>query len=140
MANLLDTLATVTLTAYILFGFILGVWAAYLGLTGRGLSGQFWGAMWMCTLLAVAELVLFLLRWALGAPFDRPIINILYGAYFIVALPGTFAILRGRDDRVAALIFAGVAIFSALAAISYLDAQGVRPPLFEPGVTPTVVP
>ncbi len=140
MVNLLDTLATVTLTAYTLFCFILGGWAAYLGLTGRGLSGQYWGAMWTCTLLAVAELVLFLLRWASGNPFDRPIINILYSAYFIIALPGTFAILRGRDDRVAALIFAGVAIFSALAAISYMDAAGVRPPLFEPGATPTATP
>jgi hypothetical protein len=137
MLSFLGTLATVLINAYILFCFALGIWAGYLGLRGRGLGGNFWGAVALCAGLAVVELLIFLLRWGSGAAFERPGINLLYSAYFIIALPGTFAILRGRDDRVAALIFAGVAIFTALAAISYADPSRIRPPLFEPVLTPT---
>jgi hypothetical protein len=138
--NLLNTLAPVITNAYILFCFALGIWAGFIAFRGQKLGGDFWGALWICTGLAVVGLLVFVLQLLSGQHFERPVINLLYGAYFIIALPGTFAILRGRDDRMAALIFAGVAIFSALSAISYVDAARIRPPLFQPDTTPIVTP
>ncbi len=138
--NLLNTLATIIMNAYMLFGFALGIWAGVIAFRGQTLGGDFWGALWICTGLAAAGLLVFVLQLLAGEHFERPVINLLYGAYFIVALPGTFAIMRGRDDRVAALIFAGVAIFSALAAVSYVDAARIRPPLFQPDTTPIATP
>src|SRR5579871_4921318 len=113
------TLSNITNTSYILFCFALGIWAGVLWLNGRGLSGQYWGAMWTCTILAVLNLVLWLARAVSGEELRG--VYLLYELYFVIVLPGTFTRIRGRDDRLAAAIFAGVTIFSALAAISSAD-------------------
>jgi hypothetical protein len=130
--SIFAALATIFNNAYILFCFALGIWAGYIALRGESLGGQFWGAMWTCTILAGLGLLAWLgrslvheeLRW----------VYVLYELFFILVLPGTFALLRGRDDRVAALIFAGVAIFSALAAISAADPSRA---VIAPHVLPT---
>jgi CDP-diglyceride synthetase len=106
-------------TAYTLFCFALAIWAGYNAARGQGLSGSFWGAMWMCTLLAVIGLVVWLMRTLAGEQLRA--VYLLYELFFIVVLPGTFAILRGRDDRTAAMFFSGVALFAALSAISASD-------------------
>jgi hypothetical protein len=115
----LATLSEIINRAYILFSFALGIWSGIQWIRGGGLGGQFWGAMWTCTALAVISLLLWLGRALSGEQLRS--VYLLYELYFIVVLPGTFALLRGRDDRVAAGIFAIVTIFSALAAISAGD-------------------
>ncbi len=117
--NIFATLSQITNNAFILYCFLLGIWAAAQWLRGQGLGGQFWGAMWMCTILAAINLLLWLGRVLSGEQLRW--VYLLYELYFIIVLPGTFALLRGRDDRVAAGIFAAVAIFSALSAISAGD-------------------
>jgi hypothetical protein len=114
-------------TAYILYCFALGIWAGVIALRNGHLGGQFWGAMWMCTILAVVGLVVWLIRTLTHEELRS--VYVLYELYFIIALPGTFALMRGRDDRVAAAIFAGIAIFTALSAISAADpSRGVIAP------------
>ncbi len=113
------TLSGIVNNAYILFCFVLGIWSAIIWLRGRNLDGQFWGAMWTCTGMAAVNLLLWLARAASGE--DLRWVYVLYELYFVIVLPGTFALLRGRDDRVAAGIFAIVTIFSAFAAISAGD-------------------
>ena len=115
----LATLSEIVNRAYVLFSFALGIWSGVQWIRGGGLGGQFWGAMWTCTALAVISLFLWLGRALSGEQLRS--VYLLYELYFIVVLPGTFALLRGRDDRVAAGIFAAVTIFSALAAISAAD-------------------
>jgi hypothetical protein len=133
--SIFATFGTIFNTAYILFCFALGIWSGVVWLRGGTLGGQFWGAMWTCAILAVFNLLLWLGRSLSGEQL-RPV-YLLYELYFIVVLPGTFALLRGRDDRVAAGIFAGVTIFSALAAISAADpTRHVIAPL---PITPTPV-
>src|SRR5436305_4755692 len=128
-------LGTIFNTAYILFCFALGLWSGVVYIRNQNLGGDFWGAMWMCTILAVFMLLLWLGR-ALSGEQLRPV-YLLYELYFILVLPGTFALLRGRDDRVAAGIFAAVTIFSGLAAISAADpTRHVIAPL---PITPTPV-
>jgi len=131
----LDTLAGIFNNAYTLFCFMLGFWAGAIYLRNGKLGGDYWGAIWICALLAVAMLVVWLVRTLVGEQLRW--VYLLYQLYFIVALPGTFAILRGRDDRVAAAIFAGVTIFSALAAISAGDP---RRGVVAPPTTPIVAP
>ena len=134
--NIFATLSSIINNAYILFCFILGLWAGVQFVRNQGLGGQFWGAMWTCAALAVIGLLLWLIRSLRGEDL-RPV-YVLYELYFIIVLPGTFALLRGRDDRVAAGIFCFVAIFTALSAISAADpTRHVIAPL--PTATPTLV-
>lgn len=134
--SFVDTLAGILNTAYILFAFALGIWAGSIFIRGGSLGGQFWGAIWTCSGLAVGSLIVWLLRTLAGEQLRW--VYLLYLLFFIIVLPGTFAIMRGRDDRVAAGIFAGVAIFAALSAISAADpSRGVIAP---PPATPIVAP
>lgn len=120
-------LASIFNTAYILFCFALGIWAGAVALRNGQLGGQFWGAMWTCTLMAVIGALLWLARTL--AHEELRSVYLLYELYFIVVFPGTFALLRGRDDRSAAAIFAGIAIFTALSAFSAADpSRGVIAP------------
>ncbi|HVO43899.1 MAG TPA: hypothetical protein VMT34_14815 [Aggregatilineales bacterium] len=134
--SIFATLAQIFNNAYILFCLALGLWAGIVAFRGGALGGQFWGAMWTCTLMAVASLGFWAGR-ALNHEELRPV-YLLYELFFVVVLPGTFALLRGRDDRVAAAIFAGIAIFAALSAISAADpSRGVITPHPTPNPTPS---
>jgi hypothetical protein len=101
--------------AYVIFGFILGTYAAYLAGRNLPISGNFWGAMWTNTGLAAAVLGVALILAALGVTAHR-VVYYLYAVYFVISLPGLFAALRGNDDRRAALFFGVVAYFNAAAA------------------------
>jgi len=113
--------------AYILFCFILGVYAATFAGRNVPISGDFWGAMWLNSALAGAVLLVALVMTAQGlrpvglAPdgSDRRIVRTvyyLYAVYFVISLPGVFAIRRGNDDRVTALFLSLVAFFNSAAA------------------------
>jgi hypothetical protein len=117
--NIFATLGTIINTAYILYCFALGIWAGFIAVRGGTLGGQFWGAMWMSSILAIVSLLLWLGRSLSGEQLRS--VYLLYILFFIIVLPGTFALLRGRDDRVAAGIFSAIAIFAALSAISAAD-------------------
>ena len=62
-------------------------------------------------------ILLFSLVMALTGIQAHRWVYYLYAVYFVIALPGTFTLLHGRDDRTAALIFGIVAFFSAGAAL-----------------------
>lgn len=130
------TLGQIFNTAYILYYFALGIWAGIIAVRGGSLGGQFWGAMWTGAALGVFGLLLWLGRALSGEDLRQ--VYLLYELFFIIVLPGTFALLRGRDDRTAAAIFAAVAIFSALAAISAADpSRHVVAPTTSITVTPS---
>src|SRR5258708_5894921 len=135
--SIFATLGGISNNAYILFCIALGIWAGVQFVRGQGLGGQFWGAMWTCSGLAGVGLLLWLARALSGE--DLRSVYILYELFFVIVLPGTFALMRGRDDRLAAGIFSAVAIFAALSAISAADpTRHVIAPL--PSATPTLTP
>ncbi len=101
--------------AYILFSILLGVWSAVQAGRNRPLGGQFWGALAANTLLAALTLGVAVIAALTGIQPKRGV-YFLYAIYFVIVLPGTFALLRGRDDRTAALIYGIVTFFSAGAA------------------------
>jgi hypothetical protein len=151
--NLFATLGTIINTAYVLYCFALGIWAGVIAIRGGTLGGQFWGAMWMSSVLGLMALLAWVGRAIAGEQLRS--VYLLYVLFFIIVLPGTFALMRGRDDRVAAGIFSAVAIFSALAAISAADpsrhviapttlatptSTSVPATIDTPTVTPTITP
>lgn len=115
----LQTLAGILSNAYIYYMLALGVWAGWLAIKDQPLGGNFFGAMWISSVLAGLSLLLGIVRVFNGAEFRA--VFWLYELYFILVMPGVFALLKGRDDRQAAWFFAGVAIFSALASLSTLQ-------------------
>jgi hypothetical protein len=113
------TIATIITNAYILFSFILGGWALLISARGGNLGGQYWGAMWSCVILGGINLLVWVIRLLTGEQMRW--VYGLYMAYFIIVYPGVFTMLRGRDDKTAAGLFGGAAVFTALAAIAALD-------------------
>ncbi|MCB9438128.1 MAG: hypothetical protein H6673_14215 [Anaerolineales bacterium] len=101
--------------AYVLFSFILGVYAAFLAARNVPISGNFWGAMWMSTVLAALVLLVTIALAFWGVNPKRGVYY-LYAIWFVISLPGTYAIVQGRDDQRAALLFAAWTLFNAGAA------------------------
>jgi hypothetical protein len=120
-------------TAYIIFSFILGLYAAILAGRNVPISGEFWGTMWTNTGLAVLILIAAVILTATGKEpigidpegseenIPRVLVYYLYAAYFIISLPGAYAIMRGNDTRVAALVFSFIGFFNAAAAYSAIE-------------------
>lgn len=152
MEALLKQLHNILNTAYILFAFILGLWATVTAARNRPflppaeaadsgsandsdddseatqdepgiLGGQFLGAMAVHTVLAGITLGLAGLMALFGIPAARWVYY-LYGMFFVIVLPGTFTLMRGRDDRRAALIYAAVVVFAGLSAFRTPELTG----------------
>lgn len=103
--------------AYVLFCFILGGWCILKLMRNETLDdGQFWGAIAANTILAAAILLLAVIMYLTGIRPSRALTYFLYAIYFVIVLPGTFSLLRGRDDRLAVIIFGIVTVFSGAAA------------------------
>jgi hypothetical protein len=100
----------------ILYSVALGIYGAYLAAQNQPLSGNFWGAMLTFVGLNGITLILGVIL-ALGgatvASGGRNTIYFLYMAFLIVIMPGLFSMLRGRDDRNAAIAFSLLALFNA---------------------------
>ncbi|NDJ85466.1 MAG: hypothetical protein GYB66_06240 [Chloroflexi bacterium] len=101
--------------AYILFSFLLGIYAAVIAGRNIPISGNFWGAMWMNTGLAALVFVVLLVLAILGENPKR-FVYYLYALYFVISLPGLYAALGGEDNRRSALWFSAVSLFNAGAA------------------------
>ncbi len=114
MQNILLALHPILSNAYTFFCIAVGVWALIVAARAESLGGQFWGAVAVNSLLAVAVLIVTLLLQTTGIAPARGWLYYLYDLFFIIVQPGTFALLRGRDDRTAAGIFAAVTLFAAL--------------------------
>ena len=109
---------TILNNAYTMFCFILGFWALIMTIRNQPIPGGFWGALVINGILPVLILVLTILLQIGGLAPSRDWVYYLYLIFFVIVLPGTFALLRGRDDRGAAGIYAAVILFTALTALT----------------------
>jgi hypothetical protein len=109
--------------AHIMFSLALGIWAAVIAGRSQPVPGGYWGAVVVQSILAAVIALLGLILTLSGArPADgRLDLYFLYMAWLVVIMPGLFSILRGRDDRSAALSFAMLAFFNA--GVSFSMAQ-----------------
>jgi hypothetical protein len=104
-----------------LYSLALGIYAGILGAQEKPLSGNFWGSVAVYVILNIVVLAIGVFLWASGftiASDGRIIIYLLYMAFLIVIMPGLFSMLRGRDDRSAAIAFAVLALFNASVSLS----------------------
>lgn len=121
--------------AHVMFSLALGVWAAVIAGRNQAISGNYWGAVVVQSILAGTILLLGIILTLTGArPVDgRLSLYYLYMAWLVVIMPGLFSMLRGRDDRSAALAFAMLAFFNAGVSWS-MAARGIIGPWIIPPV------
>lgn len=112
---------------HILYSLALGIWAASLAVRQQSISGNFWGAVATYTLLAGGITLIGVLMTLQGLRPERIVTYYLYMAWLVIIMPGLFSLLRGRDDRNAAIAFAILAIFNAATSFSMLQRNIVSP-------------
>lgn len=76
----------------------------------QGVSSNTWGILAIAELLVLVQAAIGIVMAVGGADPGRSV-HWLYGATSILTLPGYYALSRGRDDRVASLIYAGLCVF-----------------------------
>lgn len=123
----LNDLSSILFNAYILFTVILGVWSLLMSARNQSISGNFWGAVATISILAAIILGCGVIMFAQGLRPDRPLIYFLYMVYLIIILPGLFTLMRGRDDRSAAMAFGLLCFFNAFTALSMLQRHVLGP-------------
>lgn len=121
--------------AHIMFSLALGFWAAVIAGRNQPISGNYWGAVVVQSILAGMVLLVGIILTLMGLrPIDnRLTLYFLYMAWLVVIMPGLFSMLRGRDDRSAALAFAMLAFFNAGVSWS-MAARGIVGPWLVPPV------
>ncbi len=100
-------------TAILLFSLLAGVWALASALRRRGVDGTLWGILASGELLFVAQGLIGAVQWLAGARPERSV-HLLYGFVTALSLPAYYAFSRGRDDRRAAWVYAGLCLFLAV--------------------------
>jgi hypothetical protein len=123
----LNDIHSILFNAHILFSFVLGIWATGMAVTSRSISGNFWGALATITILAALVLLVGIIMAITGLRIARMTIYFLYMAWLVVIMPGLFTLLRGRDDRSAAIAFAILSFFNATTSISMWQRGLVSP-------------
>lgn len=125
----METFHQILFNAHILYSLALGLWAAVVAARKDPISGQFWGAMLTYALLAGATLLVGAALLATGHEprSGRVIVYVLYMFWLVIIMPGTFTMLKGRDDRSAAIAFAVLAFFNFSTSISMIQRELVGP-------------
>ncbi|MDZ4763466.1 MAG: hypothetical protein SGI73_02865 [Chloroflexota bacterium] len=123
----LNDIHSILFNAHILFSLVLGFWALIMGVRKESISGNFWGAVATITILAGIVALVGLIMTLTGLRPERIVIYFVYMAWLVVIMPGLFTILRGRDDRDAAIAFAILCLFNAITSLSMAQ-RGVTGP------------
>ena len=113
--------------AHILYSVALGIWSAIMALRNEPISGNFWGAVATITILAASILLIGIVMTLQGLRPERIVTYYLYMSWLIVIMPGLFTLLRGRDDRSAAVAFSILCFFNATTSLSMMQRNIVGP-------------
>lgn len=125
--NGLNAIHSVLFNAGILYSLALGIWAAVMAARSQSISGGFWGAVATFALLSLATVSVGIIMTLSGMQPQRLGTYFLYMGWLVVIMPGLFTILRGRDDRSAAIAFAILCFFNAATAFSMTQRALVGP-------------
>ena len=126
-------LHAVLFNMYILYMLALGVWAGSMYARDASISGGFWGAVAISAGLAGITMLVGVVLSLQGLRPHRFLLYYLYMLFLLIIMPGLFTLLRGRDDRSAALAFSLLAFFNASTAFSMAQ-RGVTGPWLSPAV------
>jgi hypothetical protein len=123
----LNDLHNILFNAHILYSVVLGIWAGATAARNESVSGNFWGAVATSALLALVVLLIGVVMTAQGLRPERLTIYYVYMLWLIIIMPGLFTLLRGRDDRQAAIAFSILAFFNAATSFSMAQRMIVGP-------------
>lgn len=123
----LDSIHTILFNMHILYSLALGVWAAVMAARSQSISGNYWGAVATSTILAAVVLLVGLIMTAQGLRLVRTTIYFLYMAWLVVIMPGLYSLLRGRDDRSAAIAFSLLSFFNVFTSVSMFQRGLITP-------------
>lgn len=101
-------------TSLFLFMLLAAAWSFITGLRRQGIGPNQWGIYAVGEILAVAQFAVGLWLYLGGLRPDRWV-HVLYGVTAVLTLPAYYGISRGRDDRTASLIYAGLCLFLGFA-------------------------
>jgi hypothetical protein len=123
----LNDLHNILFNAHILYSLALGVWSAVMAARNEPISGNFWGAVATITGLAGIVTLIGVVMTLQGLRPERIVTYYLYMSWLVIIMPGLFTLLRGRDDRNAAIAFAVLSFFNATTSFSMLQRHIVSP-------------
>lgn len=123
----LNDIHSILFNAHILYSLALGIWAAVMAIRNESISGNFWGAVATITILAAIITVVGIIMTAQGLRPERLLTYYLYMSWLVIIMPGLFTLLRGRDDRNAAIAFSILSIFNAATSLSMIQRHVVGP-------------
>lgn len=127
----LDSLHSILFNMHILYSLILGIWGAVMAARKESISGNYWGAVAIATLLATVVLFMGIIMGAQGLRVARATIYYLYMLWLVIIMPGLYSMLRGRDDRSAAIAFSLLSFFNSATSISMFQRGLIGPWLAE---------
>ena len=125
----MDAIHQILFNMHILYSLALAIWAAVIAGRGAAISGHYLGAVFTYALLAGATLAVgaFMLATGLQPRSGRIVVYVLYMLWLSIIMPGLFSLLRGRDDRSAALAFALLGAFNVSTSLSMIQRELVGP-------------
>ena len=123
----LNDLHNILFNMHILYLLALGIWAAYTAVQGSSISGGFWGSVAISAGLAGIVTLIGVIMTAQGLRPPRLTLYFLYMIFLTIVMPGLFTLLRGRDDRSAAVAFSILAFFNATTSFSMTQRAVVGP-------------
>ncbi len=124
---IVNDIHNILFNAHILFSIALGVWSVTMAVRNQPISGNFWGSLATITILAAAITLVGVIMTLMGLRPPRIVTYYLYMSWLVVIMPGLFTMLRGRDDRNAAIAFAILCFFNATTSFSMLQREVVGP-------------
>lgn len=123
----LNDLHNILFNAHILYSVALGIWSARMAVRNEPISGNFWGAVAVITGLAGIVTLVGVIMTIQGLRPERIVTYYLYMSWLVIIMPGLFTLLRGRDDRSAAIAFSILCFFNAATSLSMLQRHIVGP-------------
>ncbi len=127
----LNDVHNILFNMHILYSGILGVWGAVMAARNQSISGNYWGAVATSTILAGIVALLGIIMAAQGLRTARTITYFIYMSWLVVIMPGLYSLLRGRDDRSAAIAFSILSFFNTFTSLSMMQRGFVTPWLAE---------
>jgi hypothetical protein len=114
-------------TTVMLYNAVVSLWGFFKYLRGQTyIDGNFWGAAALSPVLGLVQAVIGLIMVGMGLGATVRLVHYLYGALVVIAVPATFALTRGRDDRGALLIYSAVLLLTAAFGVrAFMTATGL---------------
>jgi hypothetical protein len=123
----LNAIHTILFNMHIFYSLILGIWGAVMAARNQSISGNYWGAVATGAILAGCILLVGVIMTLTGLRVSRMLIYYLYMIWLVIIMPGLFSLLRGRDDRSAAIAFSILGFFNTATSVSILQRGVIGP-------------